>query len=419
MTKHIVITGPNELQAVCDMAVERGYTHVWIHPLSEMEYVEKFDTDLLSAIWDNPVYNYQFKTGTPNNHLVSVYARKHLPDSRKSHSVLVTFLAYSPWNWQDLSSEKILELSSLLEEKLGVPMGSPGMMGMKYVQKIVTKYHPKWLTRPEADLSQFKFTQPLVWGRIPTQEELQRKYAYYLDRNSSYPRVGVAEKFGVGEPVHYPHGCEFDKRLPGMWRIGVYSAPEMDERLPHPLYRLEGREWLPTAIVSLLSDKEVVLDIKEAIVFPKREFVFKDSIENLWGIRSSYAKGTPERNAFKNVMNSLVGSTSAGFDNWKNRPDWYTQFVSCARNVVYRNIFKLAANDNMYPVLCQNDALLYLSDEETPEQALPSMNIKDSLGCYKLELKIEVTDKVREILTTDKIKAPGMRVHYLKELKGE
>ena len=50
--------------------------------------------------------------------------------------------------------------------------------------------------------------------------------------------------------------------------------------------------------------------------------------------------------------------------------------------------------------------------------ALPSMRIADNLGCYKLEFRIEITDQVREILTTDRIKSPGMRVHDLKALKG-
>lgn len=415
--KHTVITGPNSLSAMLNMAAERGYSHLWVHAASGVEILEE-QGNVLGEEWDSPLFNYQFKAGTKNNHLMSCYTRKFLPGNRKSQPILVTFLAYSPWNWRDLTPAQILEVVELLESRLGVSLGSPGMTGMKYVQQIVTKYHPKWVVRPAADLSAFKFTQPLVWARNPTPEELNRKYAYYLDRNSSYPRVGVAEKFGVGEPVHYPNGCEFDKRLPGMWRIGVCSMPTYDDRLPHPLYKLDGREWLPTAIVSLLFDKEVTLDIKEAIVFPQREYVFKQSIENLWQFRSEYERGTIERDAFKNVMNSLVGSTSAGFDNWKNRPDWYTNFVSCARNVVYRNIDKIAEKDGKFPVIVMNDALLYLADEETPELALPSMAIRDSLGCYKLEFRMEVNDQVRSILTSDKIKSPGMKVHELKSLKG-
>src|SRR5579885_973770 len=211
MTKHIVITGPNSLNAMLDMAIERGYSHVWVHPSSGIQYLEEQQGNMLGEEWDSPLFNYQFKTGTKNNHLVSCYTRK-VQDIRKSKPVLVTFLAYSPWGWKELPSGKVIEIIDLLESRLGVPLGSPGMTGMKYVQQIVCTYHPKWLVRPQANLSVFSFTQPLVWAREPTSEELSRKYVYYLDRNSSYPRVGVAEKFGVGEPVHYPNGCQFDKR---------------------------------------------------------------------------------------------------------------------------------------------------------------------------------------------------------------
>jgi len=410
MTKHKVVVKNLPLETLCSLAVEHGYTHIWVHPSAGIDIVE--GSDLLSEEWDNPFFNYQFKTGAPNNHLVSLHARKKLPNNKKSHNILVTFLAYSSWHWQDLTPEKILELVHLLEEKLGVPLGSPSTTGMRYVQHVVTKHHPKRIARPSADLSQFNFTAALVWDREPTPEELSCKYIYCLDKNSSYPRVGVAEKFGVGEPEHFGPRA-FDPKLPGMWRIDVIHSPDLDERLPHLLHKLAGRQWLPTAIVKLLISKGCIVEVKEAIAFEKAEFVFKDSIDTLWKLRCGYAKGTPERDAFKNVMNSLVGSTAAAFDSWKNRPDWYTQFVSCARAVVYYNMYKIAEKDAMYPILCLTDSLVYLSNEETPELAVPSMLLSpNSLGGYKCEFRLEVTDEVRAILTSKL--SPGMKIHALK-----
>jgi len=428
-TKHLVIDAkihrtagkPHDgstLEFLCNSAVVNGYTHFWVHPSAEMDILEDATMALLSEEWDNPIFNYQFKEGAPNNHLVSVYARKKLPNNKKSHAVLVTFLAYSPWHWQDLSPEKTLELVKIIEQALGLPMGSPSTMGMKYVQQIVTKYHPKWIARPTSDLSAFNFTTPLVWHRAPTEEELQCKYIYGFDKNSTYPRMGVAEKFGVGEPEHYSDVAVFDPKLPGMWRVTVQNFAQLDERLPSPLHKLEGREWLPTAIVKLLISRGYTVELKEALVFPKSEFVFKQSIENLWDLRCEFEKGTPERDAFKNIMNSLVGATRAAYDAWKNRPDWYTQFVSCARAVVYYNMLKIAEKDNMYPILCLTDSLVYLSNAETPEQAVPSMLLNpNSLGGYKCEFRIEVTDEVRSILTSKL--SPGMKIHELKAIGGK
>lgn len=412
-SQHLVITQHNTLQGICEVAVNNDLTHVWVHMMSGIEYIEE-QGNVLGEEWEKPLFNYQFKTGAKNNHLVSVYTRKLLPGNRKSHPILVTFLAYSPWGWKDLAPAQVLELAHLVEKKLEVSTGAPGMTGMRYAHKIITKYHPKRLARPTADLSVFRYTQPLVWDRVPTAEELDHKYLYYMDRNSSYPRVGVAEKFGVGEPTHY-FGRDFDHKLPGMWLVDVLYSPDFDERLPHPLYKIEGREWLPTAIVKVLISCGCLVEAKEALVFEKAEYVFKDSIENLWALRSQYAKGTPERDAFKNVMNSMVGSNNAGFDNWKNRPDWYGQFVAGARSMIYYNIYKIAENDNMYPIHCSTDALMYLSDQETAQEALPSMRIADNLGCYKQDFRLEVTDEVREILTKYRL---GNRIHLLRSLEG-
>jgi len=407
------------LTGIFDIAEYLGLTHLWVHPstgitirLASCQLGPEWISDWGAA----PRYSW-LATKKPSQHtpLMSVYTRKSYEDGRKSPSILVTFLEHSKWGWQDLTPSKILELVALLEDRLQTPMRAPGTVGMKYVKSIVSEHHAQWLPKPEADLSRFDFTQFLVWGRKPTPDELSKKYLYYFDKNSSYPYVGKVEKFGTGGPTHFTDGREFDKKLPGMWHLEITHKPELDPRLPSPLKGLEVREWFPTAIVGLLIDKGYQFSIKEAVAFEKSQYVFKASILALWALRSEFERGTPERSAFKIVMNAIAGNTFSSHDSWEDRPDWYTMFVSCARNIVYRNIDNIAKQDNLYPIMSLTDSLMYLSDEPSPELVAPHMRYSDELGCYKLEFRMEMTDEVREILMLDS--GPGKKIMLLRQIQ--
>ncbi len=417
MTKHAIVTTPIDdkyktLEHLCSTAVECGVTHVWVDAstgikITPDEYQRLGSEWVTKPNWE--IKKQEVADAMGSNTLVSLVGRKVYQNGSQSHRFNIIFLQYTRWGWNSLDANQIQDIINLIEGRLGVTLtGSPANAGMNYLQKVLSEHHPKWLERPEADLSVFRFTKPLVWHRIPSANELACKYLYSVDKNSAWPRAAKAEKFGIGEPVH-SGAREFDAKLPGMWKIDVLHSPDLDERLPHPLHRIEGLEWLPTQIVKLLVSMGCEIAVKEAWVFPRSEYVFKRWVENLWAFSNEFERGTVERSSLKKIMNEGCGITGSSLvtDSFKNRPDFASQIISAARAVMYYNIIKYAKL-GYYPILVQTDEIFYLSNAETIEEAVPGIiDLSESLGGYKLKYRIPLDatfrgEAIREILASNR-----------------
>jgi hypothetical protein len=396
-----------DLEGLCSLALDQALTHLWIHKslgvrIDKGTYQKLVDT----GEWDS-LAHWQFVSENDvdiYNYLVSLHGYKRLERGRSQRFNLI-FLEYASFGWGDLSPEEVLKLIHTLENKLGVAIGgSPAGVGLRYLQKVHEK-HIHRLAKPTRDLSEIPFSQgarPLIWSRKPTEEELGRCYLYKVDENSAYPRAAVDERFGIGDPVHYPQGTGFNHMLPGIWRVDVEFSPDCDfTMLPSPVW--QNFEWLTTPIVRHLVQMGCGIYINEAWIFPKYDYIFRNWGKNLWSFSQEFERGTPERTAFKQIMNEplgLVRSKMFGTDSFKYRPDWNVAIVGATRAGVLRKVSKYAQK-GLYPIMIQLDALYYLSDEKDPNVAIPGiLDHSGSLGGYKLDFCLEVDERVRHILST-------------------
>jgi len=416
-TDHINLS--NDLEGLCNLALQREFTHLWIHPSTAIRFELRGPEPLLMAAHWDTLANWQYRDqGAPieDNHLVSLHGYRRFPRGRSPRFNLI-FLEYAAFDWGNLAPEEILRMIADLESKLGVSVGgSPAGVGLRYLQKINEK-HLQWLAQPDTDLASIPFdraARPLIWSRPPSEDEQARRYLYKFDENSAYPRAAVEERFGVGDPVHYPMGTGFNHMLPGIWRVDVEFSPDLHPLLPPPVW--SNFEWLATPMVKLLVQLGCGIFVNEAWVFPKYEYIFRKWGKNLWEYTQEYERGTSERIAFKQIMNEplgLVRSKMFGTDSFKFRPDWNSMIVGSTRANVHRKAVKYGLQGH-YPIMVQLDALYYLSDEKLPNVAVPGiLDHSSSLGGYKLDFCLEVDDQVRNILLTS---SGSRRLHALNEL---
>lgn len=404
-TDHINLN--NDLEGLCNLVLQRELTHLWIHPSAGYRFGRKSYTEL-EGHWDT-IANWQYRLegdynlDIEDNHLVSLHGYRRFPRGRSPRFNLI-FLEYAAFDWGHLPPEETLRIIHDLESKLGVPVGgSPAGVGLRYLQKINEK-HPQWLAKPSTDLSILPFNQaakPLIWSRPPTEQELASRYLYKFDENSAYPRAAVEERFGVGDPVHYPMGTGFNHLLPGIWRVDVEFSPDLHPLLPPPVW--SNFEWIATPLVKHLVQLGCGIFVNEAWVFPKYEYIFRNWGKNLWKYTQEFERGTPERTAFKQIMNEplgLVRSKMFGTDSFKFRPDWNSMIVASTRANAHRKAVKHGLQGH-YPIMIQLDALYFLSDEKDPSLAVPGiLDYADSLGGYKLEWCLEMSEEVKTILLT-------------------
>lgn len=396
-----------DLESLCALALDQGLTHLWIHRSLDVRFETVAYQKLIdTGEWD-ALAHWQFvseKDIDIDNYLVSLHGYKKLERGRSPRFNLI-FLEYASFEWGNLSPQETLKLIHTLEGKLAVAIGgSPAGVGLRYLQKVHEK-HIHRLAKPIKNLEEIPFSsgaRPLIWSRKPSETELARHYLYKFDENSAYPRAAVDERFGIGDPVHYPQGTGFNHMLPGIWKIDVDFSPDFDfTALPSPVWN--DFNWLTTPLVRHLVQMGCGIYVNEAWVFPKYDYIFRNWGKNLWSFSQEFERGTPERTAFKQIMNEplgLVRSKMFGTDSFKYRPDWNTTIVGATRAGVLRKVSKYAEK-GLYPIMVQLDALYYLSDEKLPNVAVPGiLDHSSSLGGYKLDFCLEVNDQVRGILRT-------------------
>lgn len=374
------------LDGLCEIAIRYGYTHLWIHPVSELRYGGNWLKELMQQAGYDCLLQFD---GECN--LVSLHGyKKH--EKGRSHRFNIIFLEHSSWDWQELGPSQILTIVSDLELALGVSVGgSPSGVGMRFLEK-VHENRKGWIKKPETDLSQIPWNtaaRPIIWQRRPKKQELESLYLYAFDKNAAHPKAAQNERFGVGEPVHKGQIPFTD--IPGMWKVDILFSPELDDRLPNPLWN--GFEWLATPMVKYLLKIGCELEIQEAWIFEKYAYTFRPWVESLWSWRQE--SFGPEREAFKSIMNDTLGLTRSdklGSDTYKYRPDWNMTVVAGTRAVMLYNIYKYA-QAGYYPIMCQLDALYYLSSEEVPNAAVSGiLDYCNSLGGYKLKFKLPLDD---------------------------
>jgi hypothetical protein len=446
----IQVAVPGSLAGLCELALEHKLTHLWMMPDTKI-VPDQALYDAIQEQW-SAVGSWQYEKDFPLpegviNQLIQVTARRKKVNQDRSFQpqVSICFPQNSHWDWgrePDLTPKELLRIVGYLEQALGVRVGAgPSAVGTRVLEKVLAKY-PRWLEIPEIDLHTLPFgtnaAKNVIWDRLPTPEELDRLYLVKVDKNSAFPRACVEELFGDAH-IEHVGGERYDHRYPGVWRISLQGEDRAD--LPPPLWESarvaaqKGEAWIATPIVKLLHKMDYPVQVHEGWAFGEEIIngktikhyhgVLKHWAELLWDIRKGFTDETrwkspyarlAAQSAIKNILNMTIGVTSyAGYEQptYQRRPDWNTQVVAGARAAMFYNILKFEREGYGTPVIVYIDALLYLSNNP-----LPFSDNRTSLGGYKHEWSLPMTDEVRDVLLGKRSRAKKLeRLNDLAEVQ--
>ncbi len=411
------VIGGSSLDTVCDFALKRNLTHLWIMPdagiTPDKEWFNAHDPEKWSLL-DNWLYhNIEPPPGQIN--LLKSVTGWRLPRGGQKQ-ITLCFLGQASWSWAHtpgFAPQSLLEVISRLEYDMGVPVAtSPATAGMRYL-KATQPAKTDWLRTiggiPLAEVPWSDGAKNLLWSRELTDEEYERgRYVHKVDKNGMFLRACVEEMFGAGELAHcqvpwIPDGVD-PRKAPGIWSVLVGEEPDSllahIPLLPPPVWN--DSTWLATPLVKLLHKMGYTVDILEGYYFPEYHGTLKHWAENLWKFRQA-AKGWPEvRDSYKEIYTSTLGlarSDQVEQDSYKFRPDINAQVVAGARAAMMYNMLKLAGK-HIYPVMVYIDSLLFVSEHENVEQAIPGiLDHQHSLGGYKHEWTLPLTQAVRDVLS--------------------
>lgn len=431
------VAPPRTLGGLFDLAVQQQLTHLWVMPDAGIVPTQ----DIYEAAqpeW-SLVGSWKYRKDFPlpagmENELIQATGRSKTvgPNQSRASQVSVCFAHNSHWDWgrePDLTPKELLRIVGYLEQALDVRVGAgPSTVGTRVLEKVLAKY-PHWLQIPEVNLHTLPFSveaaKNVIWDRVPAGDELSRRYLVKVDKNSAYPRACVEELFGDAH-VEHVDGERYDHRYPGVWRVTAAGEDRPD--FPSPLWESaktrmqQGALWIGTPIVKLLYKMGYTVEVHEGWAFCEEEVngkpikhyhgILKHWAEHLWQVRKDFADETRWKSAYaraaaqgaiKNVLNMTIGVTK--FDQYEQlcyqaRPDWNVQVVAGARAAMFYNMLKFEQEGKGTPVMVYIDALLYLSDDP-----MPFVDNRMSLGGYKHEWTLLVTDEVRGILTGKRSRA--------------
>lgn len=432
----------SSLADLCAFGVETGFTHLWILPGvgidPTVEWVQQArgQWDLKACTWEHK----NAPKGAPN-HLRSLYTFRDKSLNAVGparNSINIIFCAeYAAWEWArlpSLTAPDALGMLQWLEDVLQVPVsGSPGNTGYTYLTQVEAK-NKNWFEKPYTTTDHVGFAAIpwdkavhfVMWpdkgARKPTPEELNRPYLVKIDKNGAFPRAAVDEKQGVGRvrclPGHKALALwddpDFDVKTPGIWKILVRRQPPFSLMFP----RIKSG-WLPTSMVRAARSLGYRLECEQAWLFERGEYLLKKTMQQLWAIRSTPGLPEEKRGAIKQIMNDLPGyfhNESLGPDNPKYRPDIYAGVTGGNFALMLQNMEKFADTFKLFPLISHMDCLVYASDK--PLADLMPDN-RTSLGGYKHEWQLEMTDEIRAILQHGNSANQLMKLNALAAVQAE
>jgi hypothetical protein len=396
----------NDIPDLIALAYTYRLTHLWVMPGSGIN-PSKNDLARLQGYVLLPNWRHTYTTRERADTLISVWGREQKGNIRYPN-VSIIFVEHCTWSfceaYQD-APKKLLEV------------------GLRLLYIKTGKHSAEWTRKPQTDLTVLPFKEsarPLLWDRVPDPEELDDElYLHAYDKNSAYPRAAVEEHFGIGEPEHRDADfapLAWDGKRPGIWRVTVHH-PELILQmraegqfyvdyglLPPVTWTWDKPVWLSTPMVKLVFSQGYHVTMHEAWIFPTYAHVFRKWVQDLWGIRQEEGLDAVDRQSFKQILNDTLGFTrSSKFEESPlARPDWSTQIVGGYYAAMIYNLIKIAQEAEMYPLFVTVDEVVYASSDANPETAVPGiLEHSKSLGGYKHEWSLPVTDEIRAHLLSD------------------
>lgn len=318
--------------------------------------------------------------------------------------------------WGSLASPKqFLMIIHYLETALKIDVkGSPASTGWALAKSL---HHKQIEDTPEKKLASMHFDArsafDMIDDRIPSEEELRRRYLVKLDKNSAYLAAAKSEFYGVGTPTHTRIYAE---EAVGVWRLNITALADV----PFPVVRHLGERWLASPIVRLMRKLGYELEILEGYVFSKKYMLLKAWSQRIWDARISFrddhqrwpyetsrqfAEAACKMIAVATIGITAYGQFRQGEESDKERPDIKLQTIARNFEIMYHNIIKGRNDDDVLPVLVNMDCAFILVDDSDVYKSVPSYMLRDDksrenvIGGYKREGYMPVTPAVRAILT--------------------
>src|SRR5208282_3289672 len=191
-----------------------------------------------------------------------------------------------------------------------------------------------------------------------------------LDRNKA-ELSAMSIPLGIGEPEYVSGPVDFDKKVPGFYRLATQPAWNVPELPPLEIVPLaDGSLWTNRSECELLSELELLPEIPEAWTWVKSRRVLepfytaiKSGLDFLYSHRNSPA-GRIAYGSLNQAWHSFIGNL-ARTDGPKSsgdklyRPDFRYQLRSEAYARMFRNMLTCFRESSRTPLATHADAAFY------------------------------------------------------------
>jgi hypothetical protein len=277
---------------------------------------------------------------------------------------------------------------------------------------------------------------PLLWSRLLTLDELDRRWVVGIDKHAAYLGVLGGLELGIGNPEHDVWNRQDDPTLlgridggrPGYWRVRCHFPPP-DPCFPDPLDRDRARPrrlesfWITTPTLELAFEAQLDLEVLESWTWPMHRRVLRkfgerclvarnriredacllvrvDDNESVLEARTAYFEA---QRALKHTYAPLLGGFLARLCDQKRdprppwyRPDWRHHIIAKARANLWRNLARFRSR-GLEPIAVYNDAFYVATSDCTPAAVQRyGVPLDDSLGGFSIGVSRRLVEVVRD-----------------------
>jgi hypothetical protein len=298
----------------------------------------------------------------------------------------------------DVGGGELLATLELLRGALGVDVeGSPGHTGEMMLRGILSRRDGLDVLPESPALP--SVTEPVLsWLRPLSPEELTMPWLLAVDRRAAYLQSMTLCDLGLGLPTHLERPRW--RRL--VWTPGYYRVtlrPWRELLLPDPIRggRQGDEHWLTMPSLRLAEALDLVDEVTEAWVWPRRSRVLRPIADRIMAARQRIHAAAPELASIGDVLTKrmyvdLVGRLrmDARRGTPLFRPDWYASIVADARTRIFRGAVEWLYHTDRAPAAVNVDCWYILSDRpELPPGFDPKhwhLNAAVPTGDFDLDL---------------------------------
>ncbi len=398
------IPTPHHISDLWQLGKDRGITHFWIMP----------DTQIASLEWAFVKNLDGWKIFIPGEKIED--DPPHTAACKKGYvkgtfEICVNYPASGyGFAWLANCPLDVLATIDYLAQVLGTQdiKYSAKHLGKQYLKTLysATKRLASYIAKPETDLKKLPFNlagPEIFYGNLLTQEMIGMWF-HHIDKNSAHPSAASSMMTGTGEPLHLTTQ-PIEVKRPGVYRVSFTVGASPFNGVTLPL--IIESEWVTLDVLKYAIQQGYAVQVQEAWIFEHAYRVFDEWARDLFKARQSLKDAQrfiyePAReNAYRTMKNVLNTSISAMKDN----VNWWADMVGMARVARLANLKKWADESGVYPLYVFCDDMGFVSPAPTPEEAIPGIferrlktgeviDNRQELGGYKLKYSMQITQEM-------------------------